>query len=120
MTPTPRLRQTIVSPTLAVTLAMAAMLSSYAYRVDAASPDQAVRGAFRAQFSPDAGGLVSLKRACDAGNVEFVAPGRRLGEVIVRCRRVGGPWQESGTSASADCRRVEATGAAGGPGLCLV
>jgi len=45
-----------------------------------------------------AGALVSLKRAGDAFDTDYVLAGGRLGDVLVRYRAGGGPWQEALTA----------------------
>jgi hypothetical protein len=47
----------------------------------------------------DAGAIVSLKRAGDAFDTDYIQAGRRLGDAIVKYRRGSGAWETLDTSA---------------------
>jgi len=70
------------------------------------------------------GAVVSLARVGDAFDTEYIRPGSRLGDVLVRYRITGGDWREVNTTklaegAAADFAAGDATGCAasypGGP-----
>jgi hypothetical protein len=52
---------------------------------------------FKVRF--DAGAIVELRSHQDAAETEFVMPGRRLGDVVVRFREQDGDWQTINTAA---------------------
>ncbi|HEX7118514.1 MAG TPA: DUF5695 domain-containing protein [Longimicrobiales bacterium] len=57
----------------------------------------------------DEGGIVGLRRVRDAFDTDYIAPGRRLGDVIVRYRPPGGAWRAFETADAARGRRVDAS-----------
>jgi len=48
------------------------------------------------------GGIVSLKRASDVYDTDYILAGKRLGDVIVRSRTEGGDWRETGVDVRCD------------------
>lgn len=46
----------------------------------------------------DASAIVSLKRAQDSFHTDTIAPGHRLGDVVVRYRKPGGEWHQLQTA----------------------
>ena len=55
------------------------------------------------------GAIVSLKRDGDTVDTQYIAPGARLGDVVIRYRRPGGEWQALDTAAQGSVRRVTAS-----------
>ena len=60
----------------------------------------------------EGGAITSLRYAGDTVDTEYVAPGDRLGDVILRYRRVSGEWQELDTRKT-DARRSTTAGTDG-------
>lgn len=75
-----------------------------------ASPGQVASEEFLASFQD--GALVSLKAARDATGTEWVQPGQRLGDAILRFRGPGGEWESVETAELVNERTVS-SGAGG-------
>ncbi|HEX7051769.1 MAG TPA: DUF5695 domain-containing protein, partial [Longimicrobiales bacterium] len=62
---------------------------------------------FAVQF--DEGAIVSLRRVDDAFDADYIAPGGRLGDVIVRYRRPGDAWRTFETAEAEGARRLSSS-----------
>ena len=62
----------------------------------------------------DAGAIVSLKPAQSSSDTQFISPGRRLGDVIIRYRNGTNDWQSVNTAALADARTLSSDPDTGG------
>ncbi len=69
----------------------------------AQSADEQITSVASSQFAAkfDAGAIVSLRDPRDRKSTEFVQAGRRLGDVVLRYRQTGKPWQLIDTSTPA-------------------
>jgi Family of unknown function (DUF5695) len=76
----------LVSASLFVALPVAARAQSAGEPISSVATSQ-----FTANF--DAGAIVSLRSSRDRNHTEFVQSGRRLGDVVLRYRQTGKPWQ---------------------------
>jgi len=79
----------------------------------AATPDG---GPSNSQFNLkfDAGAIVSLKPAQSPSDTQFISPGRRLGDVIIRYREATNDWQSVNTAALDDTRKLASDSPTGG------
>ena len=67
------------------------------------NPSAPVRGNSQFELKLDAGAIISLKRAADRDHAtEFIAAGRRLGDVVVKYRQGQDEWQSANTATLAD------------------
>jgi hypothetical protein len=55
------------------------------------------------------GAITSLKYAADTIDTEYVRPGARLGDVVLRFRQGSGEWQDLGTGAAAERRETRSS-----------
>lgn len=71
---------------------------------DAGASRSGLQGGFAVRY--DDGAIVSLRYAGDSIDTEYVTPGARVGDVIVRHRAAGGPWRDMETGAASARRNV--------------
>jgi hypothetical protein len=108
--------------------ALICLLNHQPAHAEAAEADSAAR---QFEIELDNGALVSLRRANDAVDTQYIARGRRLGDVVLKFRPAGGgEWQTALTgalagtdaashSAGGDGRKVESTYRIGGDAALL-
>lgn len=66
----------------------------------------AARGSPQFEAKLDAGAITSIKSARDPFHTEYVAPGKRLGDVSVRFRKPGGDWHSAETADQAKAAEI--------------
>lgn len=71
---------------------------------DKASAGPAPKAVSAFDLAFDSGAVVSLKPAQRGSTTQFVSPGKRLGDIVVRFRYPGGAWQTAATAELKDCR----------------
>ncbi|HEX7469185.1 MAG TPA: DUF5695 domain-containing protein [Verrucomicrobiae bacterium] len=77
----------------------------------AAFPQSAAPPAAGSEFHLkfEAGAIVSLKQTRDRNETEFVAPGRRLGDVFIKYRQGNGGWQSNNTVRLAEAATISSS-----------